>query len=148
MYYNSSDVVQFQTNKQFIDTAVVPLVSVSFEETDSGQVASAADFLMTLTSFIEQQFKGRIMLLPPFTYFNQQQQSLNIEFIADQLNSSGFQHIFFITCDNFWVNCNNSNEVIWLPAIPLESMDKGVKQRILEQQLSLVIPRFTSSWNR
>ena len=103
---------------------------------------------MALTSFIEQQFKGRLMLMPPFTYFEQHEQTINIELIREQLKLGGFQHIFFITCDNLWVNCNNSNDIVWLPSIPLESMDKGVKQRILEQQLSHVIPVFTSSWNR
>ena len=148
MYYIPEDVKQFINNKQFIDTAVVPLVSISFEEQKSIHMSSAADFLMGLTNFIEQQFKGRLMVMPPFTYFDEKQEMLNIDLIHQQLLVSGFKHIFFITCDNLWVKCNNSLEVIWLPAIPLESMDKGVKQRILEDQLNHVIPRFTSSWTK
>ena len=146
MYYTPQDVMQFLANKQFIDTAVIPLVSISFDEQKSKHISSAADFLMALTNFIEQQFKGRLMVTPPFTYFDEKYEMLNVDLIHDQLQLAGFKHIFFITCDNLWLNCNNSNEVIWLPAIPLESMDKGVKQRILEDQLSHIIPRFTSSW--
>lgn len=146
MYYTPSDVMQFMANKQFIDTAVVPLVSISFEEQKSKHLSSAADFLMALTNFIEQQFKGRLMVLPPFTYFDENEQMINIDLIHAQLQTAGFKHIFFMTSDNLWVKCNNSRDVIWLPAIPLESMDKAVKQRILEDQLNQVIPTFTASW--
>ena len=30
--------------------------------------SSSTEFLMHLSTFIETQFKGRMMLLPPFTY--------------------------------------------------------------------------------
>ena len=41
--------------------------------------ASSSEFLMHLTSFIETQFKGRIMLTPPFSYT----QSTDLEAIAE-----------------------------------------------------------------
>ena len=55
-------------------------------------------------------------------------------------------HVFFITCDHFWTNIEEIVNVIWLPAIPLESMDKAVKQLILEDQLRQVIPVFSTKW--
>ena len=147
MFFNPNDVSQFLSNKQFIDTAVIPLVSVSFDEETARRNASAAQFLMSLTNFIEQQFKGRLMLTTPFTYFESQHEMISINTITEHMKLAGFQHIFFITCDNFWVKCNNSKDIIWLPSIPLESMDVGVKQRVLEDQLSLIITRFSASWN-
>ena len=37
-------------------------------------------------------------------------------------------------------------EVIWLPSIPLESMDPSLRQTIIEDQLRQVLPRFTEKW--
>ncbi len=36
--------------------------------------------------------------------------------------------------------------MIWLPAIPLESMDANVKKKILEDQLRQVIPLLSTKW--
>ena len=38
-------------------------------------------------------------------------------------------------------------EVIWLPSIPLESMDKQLKQTIIEDQLRQVLPLLTKKWS-
>ena len=34
-------------------------------------------------------------------------------------------------------------QVIWLPSIPLESMDQQLRQTIIEDQLRQVLPQFT-----
>lgn len=66
MNFIVKDVEQFQAQKQFIDTAIVPLVQLDFTDHGMKQSSSASEYLMTLTNFIEQQFKGRLLLLPPF----------------------------------------------------------------------------------
>lgn len=68
MYFQVKDVQQYQQNKEFIDTAIVPLVYLDFAEDKMVKSSSDVEFLMSLTSFIEQQFKGRLMLIPPFSY--------------------------------------------------------------------------------
>lgn len=148
MYFNAIDIEQFLQNKQFIDTAVVPLVGLNFEESKIRQSGSQADYLMSLTAFIEQQFKGRLLLMPPFTYLEVQKAHIDLNFMENYFKEGGFKHVFFMTSDNYWVNNKGEQHVIWLPAIPLESMDKEVKQRILEDQLKQVIPFFTSEWSK
>ena len=146
MFFNVKDIEQFQSQKQFIDTAIVPLLSLEFADDRSKQSSSAAEFLMSLTAFIEQQFKGRLLLTPPFSYTQALKDGIRLEMIQDELQSAGFKHIFFMTCDHHWTTIEGETSVIWLPAIPLESMDKAVKQRILEDQLKQVIPTFTGAW--
>lgn len=146
MFFTVKDIEQFQSQKQFIDTAIVPLLSLEFADDRSRQSSSAAEFLMSLTAFIEQQFKGRLLVTPPFSYTQALKEGIRIEAIQEELQSAGFKHVFFITCDHHWTTVGDTTGVIWLPAIPLESMDKAVKQRILEDQLKQVIPTFTSAW--
>ena len=146
MFFNVKDMEQFQSQKQFIDTAIVPLLSLEFSDERSNQSSSAAEFLMSLTAFIEQQFKGRLLVTPPFSYIESIKENISLRAIQDELQAAGFKYIFFITCDHRWTTFNDSFNIQWLPAIPIESMDKAVKQRILEDQLKQVIPTFTNAW--
>lgn len=146
MYFNANDVTSFMAQKEFIDTAIVPLVSIDLTSEKMKQSGAEADFLLSLTSFIEQQFKGRLILLPPFSYSASMKNEELPQKLESQLHNAGFKHVFFITCDHFWTNIGEVVNVIWLPAIPLESMDKGVKNSILEDQLRQVIPTFSTKW--
>lgn len=146
MYFNANDVTSFMAQKEFIDTAIVPLVSIDLTSEKIKQSGAEADFLLSLTSFIEQQFKGRLLLLPPFSYSTILKNEELPQLLESQLHNAGFKHVFFITCDHFWTNIGDVVNVIWLPAIPLESMDKGVKNSILEDQLRQVIPTLSTKW--
>lgn len=146
MYFNANDVTSFMAQKEFIDTAIVPLVSIDLTSEKIKQSGAEADFLLSLTSFVEQQFKGRLLLLPPFSYSTILKNEELPQQLESQLHNAGFKHVFFITCDHFWTNIGDVVNVIWLPAIPLESMDKGVKNSILEDQLRQVIPTFSTKW--
>lgn len=146
MFFTVKDIEQFHSQKQFIDTAIVPLLGLEFADDRSKQSSSAAEFLMSLTAFIEQQFKGRLLVTPPFSYTPSLRDGIRPETIQNELQSAGFKHIFFITCDHHWTTLEGDMHVIWLPPIPLESMDTAVKQRILEDQLKQVIPTFTTAW--
>lgn len=146
MYFNANDVTSFMAQKEFIDTAIVPLVSIDLTSEKIKQSGAEADFLLSLTSFIEQQFKGRLLLLPPFSYSTILKNEEMPQQLESQLHNAGFKHVFFITCDHFWTNIGDVVNVIWLPAIPLESMDKGVKNSILEDQLRQVIPTLSTKW--
>lgn len=146
MFFNVQDIQQFQANKEFIDTAIVPLLSLQFMDEHSKKSSSDAEYLMALTTFTEQQFKGRLLVTPPFSYLASLKETLNLALIQEELKAAGFKHIIFMTCDHDWTKADNSMNIMWLPAIPLESMDKAVKQRILEDQLKQVIPTLTNAW--
>ncbi|MET4560963.1 DUF2487 family protein [Lysinibacillus parviboronicapiens] len=146
MYFNANDVTSFMAQKEFIDTAIIPLVAIDLTNEKMKQSGAEADFLLSLTAFIEQQFKGRLLVMPPFSYSTTLKDEAMPAQLAAQLHNAGFKHVFFITCDHFWTNSGDEVNVIWLPAIPLESMDKGVKNSILEDQLRQVIPVFSTKW--
>ena len=148
MFFNVNDVQQFQAQKDFIDTALVPLFSLSFEDAKIRQSSSATEYLMSLTSFVEQQFKGRLMLVPPFSYTEQTKDSLAVNLLKEELQKAGFKHVIFITCDHTWTSYSEQIDVIWLPSIPLESMDISVKKSVLEDQLKQIIPILTSKWSQ
>ena len=148
MFFNVQDVSQFQSQKEFIDTVIIPLLSVNLKDDTIKQSSSSAHYLMSLTSFIEQQFKGRLMLMPPFSYIEQSKDSITPVKLQEEFRSAGFKHVVFITCDHSWTSLKDEVDLIWLPSIPLESMDLSVKKTILEDQLKQVIPVLSSKWSQ
>ena len=147
MYFNAKDITEFMAQKEFIDTAIVPLVSVDLSNEKIKQSGAEADFILSLTAFIEQQFKGRLLVMTPFSYSAVMKNEEMPKVVETQLHNAGFKHVFFITCDHFWTNIQEVINLIWLPAIPLESMDKSVKNSILEDQLRQVIPVLSTKWS-
>ena len=145
MNYNANDIDVFLQQKDFIDTAIVPLLPIDFSSTGGKQSGSAADYIVNVVSFIEKQFKGRIFLTPTFSYFLKKG-NIDLENIVLNLRDSGFKYILFITTDQSYAKLSEDYDILWLPAIPLESMDTSVKIRILQEQLNLVIPKLTTLW--
>ncbi|HBT72086.1 MAG TPA: DUF2487 domain-containing protein, partial [Lysinibacillus sp.] len=102
MYFNANDVTSFLAQKDFIDTAIVPLVSIDLSSEKMKQSGAEVDFVMSLTSFIEQQFKGRLLVMPPFSYMTNLKNDEFPQQLEAQLHNAGFKHVFFITCDHYW----------------------------------------------
>ena len=72
MHWNGKDSAVFQAQKEFIDTAVIPLTLIDGSDEGFQFAASAADFTLSLANVIENQFKGRIVLFPSFSYTKSQ----------------------------------------------------------------------------
>lgn len=146
MNWNAQDLDTYLGQKEYIDTLLVPLLKI---ETNAAQMkgsASSAEFLMHLSSFIETQFKGRMMVLPPFTYTQSASLQEMGEVMAKDFGEMSFKHVFYLTTDREWTEVDVQGEMIWIPSIPLESMDQKLRQTIIEDQLRQVLPTFTKKW--
>ncbi len=147
MNWTAKDTDTYLQQKEYIDTLIVPLLKVDTEPGNMKSSTSSSEFLMHLTTFIETQFKGRMMLMPPFAYT----QSVDLKEMASTLSrdllAAPFKHVFFLTTDSAWTSLEMDGEVIWLPSIPLENMDPSLRKSIIEDQLRQVLPRFTKKWS-
>ena len=147
MNWNANDMDTYIQQKEYIDTLLVPLLKLETNPENMKSSSSSTEFLMYLSTFMEKQFKGRIMLLPPFSYT----QSMDLDILAETLTKDidlmEFKHVFYLTTDTSWTS-TKLEDVIWLPSIPLESMDKQLKQRIIEDQLRQVLPLLTKKWTK
>lgn len=147
MYWNSKDISVFVEQQEFVDTAVIPLLLIDGQASRLKQNASSAEFLMSLTAFIENQFKGRVVLMPPVSYTNRSnRQQLGNEW-NETLKEVGFKHLFFVSSDMEWGTEASEWNVIYTPSIPLEHMDQKLRQSVLEDQLRQIIPVFAKRWS-
>ncbi|MEH7331370.1 YpiF family protein [Neobacillus drentensis] len=151
MKWIPQEVETYLNAKEYVDTAVVPLYSVSVGG-EMKQSAAAAEFITLLTSHLERQFTGRIVLFPPFTYLK----DVSTEKVFNELLNwessifqSEFKHVFYITSEIEWRESSEKlkGSLIWLPAIPLEQMSDSQKLTIIDSQVKQLLTLFTQKWH-
>lgn len=149
--WNPQDIEIYSKSKEYVDTAVIPLLPISFDS-EMGQDAGMSEFITLVTAQLERQFRGRLLLLPGFSYLK----GIEAEKVTDllqwesQLLESGFSHVFYLTSDLFWKSEESrfNGSVIWLPAIPLETMQDQQKLSVIESQVKQMLTLFTGKWNK
>ncbi|MDR7238665.1 YpiF family protein [Neobacillus drentensis] len=151
MKWTPQDIETYLNAKEYVDTAVIPLFSVSIGE-DMKQSAAAAEFITLLTGYLERQFTGRLLLFPPFTYLNSKNSESILSDLKDweaSLVKGEIHHIFYITSDINWRDREKelNGSLIWLPAIPLENMNDSQKVAIIDSQVKQLLGLFTQKWH-
>jgi len=150
MKWTGYDVNMYEKEKQYIDTAVVPLLPLTFSE--RAKVAAAdGEFVQLVTNEIERQLKGRLFLLPSFTYFASETLDECVERLnrwTSELNEAGMRHVFYVTTDQKWKETKQGllGSLFFLPSIPFEHMDDSYKQQIVQEQTTKLLNAFISQW--
>lgn len=149
MKWIPKDIDTLEEAREYIDTVIVPLVPVSFE-TGRKQSASMYDFINMLGQAIENQFKGRILLMPPLTYLSGDDIGKKIEAVQAWKKEVGsFKHIYFITSDNEWKEHEQEfgGSLIWMPSISLEHLDENQVRPMVNDQARQLFDLITRKWN-
>lgn len=63
------DVEQFEQAREYVDTGVIPLLSISAAK-EMKTVVEQGEFIELLSMELEREYKGRVLLLPAFTLFS------------------------------------------------------------------------------
>ncbi|MBT2677724.1 YpiF family protein [Bacillus sp. ISL-35] len=149
MKWVAADVEMYQKAAEYVDTAIVPLLPVSFGE-DMKQNASMAEFTRILTSQLEKQFRGRIFLLPDFVYIKEDEGSQDaLKNWENTLLDKHFNHIFYVTSDSRWRQREKDlkGSVLWIPSLSLDQMPDEQKVAIVDGQVKQLLSLFTEKWD-
>ena len=65
------DVEQFEQAREYVDTGVIPLLSISTAK--KMKMVVEQEFIELLSMELEREYKGRVLLLPAFTYLVESQ---------------------------------------------------------------------------
>ena len=152
MKWISQDIDMYISSKEYVDTAIMLLLPVSFEH-DMKQTASMTEFISLLSFQIERNFRGRVLMLPSHSYLK----SLSADKLVtdvkeweENLFAVGFKTIFYLTSDSFWKSVENQLEgsLIWLPSLPLEQLDESTRNSILDDQVKQLVNIFLQKWQK
>jgi len=150
MKWVAADIEMYQKAAEYVDTAIIPLMPVSFDS-DMKQSASMAEFVGILTGQLEKQFKGRIFLLPAYVYIKGHSGNLKtLQEWEKTVLDKQFKHLFFVTSDSSWRQHENemSGTLLWLPSLPLEHIQDQQKVSIVEDQVKQLLTLFTEKWEQ
>ncbi|KHF30704.1 hypothetical protein LR68_00655 [Anoxybacillus sp. BCO1] len=95
MKWTAKDVDAYHQAKEYVDTALVPCIPIG--STNMKAFAEMSEHTLFITNEVERQFKGRVMLFPPLTYFVQEQIQARVHEWTNVLKQAGFQHVCFVT---------------------------------------------------
>lgn len=148
MNWNSKDIQIFSVEREYIDTAVIPLMPVALGE-GIKRAAEQGEFIQLLSLHLERQFKGRTLILPPFTYMKEPQEEMEeLRTWTTNAKETGFSYVFYLTSDPRWQSIKDEckGALIYIPSIPLEHMDDQYKHSIMEKQLKSLIDDIVQAW--
>ncbi|WP_416149728.1 YpiF family protein [Salipaludibacillus sp. HK11] len=150
MKWKVNQLVTYFEAKEYVDTAVIPLIPLQWGKEEKDTV-TMGEFTEYITDRIENQFTGRVFLMPPFTYLKSEESAEKVRRLKEwdaHLFQQGFKYIFYITSDIEWKSLDKQlpDELIWIPAISSESMDLNQLKKTVEQQTSQIMPLFTGKW--
>ncbi|MDQ1145264.1 hypothetical protein QE429_002091 [Bacillus sp. SORGH_AS 510] len=151
MKWVPKDIETYITAKEYVDTAIIPLYSVSVGE-DMKQSAAAAEFITLLTNHLERQFTGRVLLFPPFTYLKKEEGEISLAALQEWEKSvfqGSMKYVFYITSDLEWRSREGElkGSMIWLPTLPLEHMTDSQKMEMIDSQAKQLFVLFTQKWH-
>jgi hypothetical protein len=138
--------------KEYVDTVIIPLIPISMGQ-DMKSIVSMGEFITIISDELERQFRGRVIQLPPFTYLkkeDKENRESRLREWCNELKAEGAKSIVLLTSDFEWKNSEQEleNQVIWLPTIPLESMESKYQRQVVDDQIKQLIPILTTMWQK
>ncbi|WP_240375578.1 YpiF family protein [Bacillus piscicola] len=150
MNWTTEDIPSYVKEKKYVDTALVPLISLEFGD-GIKQSAAMNEFITVISKEMERQFRGRMLLVPPFTYLEDNNindlKKLAEEWIK-QMKKGDVKHIILITADPSWKKVEQELEgmLLWMPLVPFENMDDEYKKQVISEQIKQLLPLVMDKW--
>lgn len=144
-----ADATQYEQAREYIDTAVIPLLSISLVE-KMRNIVGEGEFLTALTYELEREYKGRIFLLPAFTYVErvEEKERERLKEWTSYLQKQGLLHVIYITSDFSWKSAEEELEgdLFYVPAFPLEQLSDQAKREVIHTQIKPIVETLSEKW--
>ncbi|AOZ90253.1 hypothetical protein BK049_16990 [Bacillus xiamenensis] len=146
MKFQAEDAERFLQSKDYIDTAIIPLIRISANQIK--QTASLGEFTILVAEDLERQLKGRVFLFPPHTYLEVNDRKQDDILAVKQSLQEHFQHVVFITSDHQWKEQLEVNESLFLlHPVPLEHLKVELKQKVIQDSVEQILNFLLQKWN-
>ncbi|MDM5298521.1 YpiF family protein [Bacillus pumilus] len=146
MKFKAEDADRFLQAKDYIDTAIIPLVGMDASQIK--QTVSLGEFTILVAEELERQLRGRVFLFPPHTYVEvNESKEEDILAIKTSLQDH-FQHVVFVTSDHHWQKHTNISEsLLMLKPVPLEHLKVDLKQKVIQDSVEQILNFLLQKWN-
>ncbi|MDR0124998.1 YpiF family protein [Bacillus zhangzhouensis] len=146
MKFQAEDADRFLQSKDYIDTAIIPLVGINANQIK--QTVSLGEFTILVAEELERQLKGRVFLFPSHTYLEVNDRKQEDILAVKQSLQEHFQHVVFITSDHNWKEHSEISESLFLlKPVPLEHLKVELKQKIIQDSVEQILNFLLQKWN-
>jgi len=143
------DVEQFEQAREYVDTGVIPLLSISAAK-EMKMVVEQGEFIELLSTELEREYKGRVLLLPAFTYLveSQKNEKGRLQEWTNHLRSEGFKHIAYVTSDFSWKEDMQElqGDLFWFPSLALEQFSDQAKREVIHAHIKNIMVMLEEKW--
>ncbi|WP_232819668.1 DUF2487 family protein [Exiguobacterium sp. TNDT2] len=131
------------TERQYVDTLVVPLVELAFDE-DMVRKAEGNEVIQAVALETERQLSGRTMLSPTLSYVDVDAGRATAEAVLTKAVSSGFSHVLFISSDLRFKG--SELPMMFVPPLALKGMSGEQSHTMVQNFATQVITELSSRW--
>ncbi|PQZ59559.1 hypothetical protein CQZ94_01460 [Bacillus sp. MYb209] len=143
------DVEQFEQAREYVDTGIIPLLSISAAK-EIKMVVEQGEFIEALSMELEREYKGRVLLLPAFTYLveSQKNEKDRLQEWTDHLQRQGFKHIAYVTSDFSWKEDMRDlqGDLFWFPSLSLEQFSDQAKREVIRAHIKNIMEMLEERW--
>ncbi|WP_408006520.1 YpiF family protein [Pseudalkalibacillus sp. A8] len=149
MKWCSKDLDMYLKASEYVDTAIVPLIPITWG-THKKNVILKGEFPLILSEEIERQLKGRVFLFPAITYLVSEPDEdvlKRLSALTSELENEGMPYPVFITSDARWTGSEElGDRLVNIPPVPLEHMDEEYQREIVSEQVKHILQIVTKKW--
>ncbi|KIV76705.1 hypothetical protein SZ39_0404 [Bacillus mycoides] len=143
------DVEQFEQAREYVDTGIIPLLSISAAK-EMKMVVEQGEFIEALSMELEREYKGRVLLLPAFTYLveSQKNEKDRLQEWTDHLQRQGFKHIAYVTSDFSWKEDMRDvqGDLFCFPSLSLEQFSDQAKREVIRAHIKNIMEMLEERW--
>ncbi|WP_028400494.1 YpiF family protein [Ectobacillus panaciterrae] len=149
MDWNVKDIQLYEQSKEYIDTAVIPLIPLSLGK-DIESFVQKGEFVSQLSYEMEREYRGRLLLLPPFTYIagEKSKEEKRLQEWEAMIQANGLRHIVYVTSDYDWKDSELAGMMFWMPALPLHQLDEKARRDVLHSNIREILSVLTEKWEK
>ncbi|WP_349407561.1 YpiF family protein [Pseudalkalibacillus sp. SCS-8] len=149
MKWRSTDVDVYMQASEYVDTAIIPLIPISWGA-QKKNVVLKGEFPLLITEELERQLKGRVVLFPALTYLESESEEdvlKRITAFSDEVEKEGLPYTVFVTSDTRWSGLEDiQDRLIVIPPVPLEHMEETYQREIVSEQVKHILQIVTKKW--
>ncbi|MEC5422472.1 YpiF family protein [Virgibacillus sp. C22-A2] len=152
MKWKRADIQQYIQAKEYIDTALIPLVPFQLSnETDLEKNTFQSEVLSVFSNEIEKELTGRVLLTPTYNYIKSTSKELETERIngwAEDIQKQPFKFVFFVTFDSTWKKNERelNGNLLWLPGIQSGDLQTKEMHAVIRDQVTQISELIRSYW--
>ncbi|EKN67338.1 Protein of unknown function (DUF2487) [Schinkia azotoformans MEV2011] len=152
MKWVSADIEMYMKAREYVDTVIVPLIPITFKG-DMIPTVEMGEFISILASELEREYKGRLIVLPAFTYLREEEPSTLINRVNlwnNNLLQDGIKNVVLLTSDSDW-KLNEKDvqaTLLWVPSISFKDLDKKYIEQMVKSQMKSIHSLVINLWKK